>query len=360
MLPIDNSNVIDLSASTTIVWPVAPGVVTTFGAWIQDYIQNYGPQGGAVNGFVYNNSAQYRALGLFSESGNDFFIGPSSVDLRFDGTSYRALVIGVNTVLFEFNLGSAPEPVILPDFSFGDPNKIDSRVRISRSGEQIICTAGKYFYGMPGEKSEAPMNGVTYSLYLDDVLIKSAVGDGSVHAFDTSSLNGAKGHVTCELQLSIGGATLRDKSNWNSMILSNAQSTKANAVFESGRANAFALSKTLANLNDAKNLIRSSYTAARELRNAGYEITISKLKRDLESGVITTKSFISLLRELNSSTLILINESRTQKVMDLEANIEARSAAERESQSALLKELEALNAEFAKMLEDTGYAVTLS
>jgi hypothetical protein len=360
VLPIDNSEIIDLTALTTTVWGNAPQVTTTFGDWLEDYIANYGnPQPSAIAGFTFSNTANYRAVGLLSLSGADFFLAPSSVDLNFGGSTYRALAIGVNSVLFEFELGTPPEPIILPDFYFVDPNESDSRVQISSRGDQLICNAGKYLYGIPQAPTEAPMTGVTYSLFLDGALISAVVANDSSYAFDTSLLNGESGLATCSLRLSMGGATLYDESDWNPIIVSQAQSAKSLASAETVRAASYALSTALANLDEARTLIRSFHTEARKLRNANYASTIADLKSKLELGSIDTKQFIALLRELNFLTLKSINQARAQKTLELAANNEAKTKAVIDSQIALVEALRSIDTQYVKTLEDAGYAVTI-
>jgi hypothetical protein len=354
VLPIDNSNPIDLTAPTTTVWVAAPNINTTFGAWIQDYIQGYG-----VAGFNYSNRATYRALGLNSPAGMDFFDNPSSVDLSFGGETYRALVIGVNAILLQFAVGPDPTPIILPEFSFYSSDEKDSRVRISRESDKLICSAGKYRYGMQNDWIDAPLNSVVYSLFLDGKLITAEEGDGNTHNFYISQLGDSKGLVTCSLTITYSGAGLKDYSDWNSNILRVAQNVKSLSISESTRENSFLLTSRLIELDKARDVIRQNHKIERERRNLEYWRLNAQLKLEFEGGAITSHEFISKIRDINKVTLRKINDSRLLKVKDLELNSLASDAVIHEMEIALEKALEDIETTYALTLEEAGFAIAI-
>ncbi len=354
VLPIENSNPIDLNAPTTIVWPAAPNINTTFGAWIEDYVRGYG-----VEGFNYSNRATYRALGLNSPVGLDFFLDPSSVDLSFDGETYRALVIGVNTILLRIDAGSDPTPIILPEFSFYDSDEKDSRIRISRESDKLICTAGKYRYGMQNDWIEAPMNSVSYSLFLDGKLISTQVIDGNSHNFNVSELGDSKGLATCSLTLTFGGASLKDYSDWNSNILIDAQSVKSSSISKSRLENSIMLKSKLLELDDARVLIRQNYKLEREQRNLEYWRLNAQLKMAFELGLITSREFTSRIRQINLNTLKEINESRLLQIKNLELNGLARVTVLHENEIALEKAIESADSTYALTLQEAGFAISI-
>ena len=352
VLPIDNSNPINLNAPTSIVWIGAPNINTTFGAWIEDYVQNYG-----VQGFQYSNKATYRALGLNSPAGLNFFTDPCSVDLSFGGKTYRALVIGVNTVLLQFE--TDPPPIILPEFSFDNSDDKDSRIRISRESDKLICTAGKYRYGIPSKWSEAPMKTVSYSLYLDGKLISSQVTDGNVHVFDVSLLGGSKGLATCSLTLSDGLSSLKDNSDWNSNLLRKAQSDKSSSVSKSILENSIMTKSKLLELEVRRDTIRQNYKLERERKNLEYWRLNTQTKIDFKAGVITSREYTSRVRQINMDILKEIKDLRLQEKKDLEINSLANMTIVHEMESALRDAFGNADYLYALTLEEAGYSITI-
>lgn len=267
---------------------------------------------------------KYTAWCLDSPEDKNFLSNPSSVDLYIGGTLTRALVIGVNTVLVRSG-GSeeedvAPAPIIFPELAFQDANKRDSRVQISRENRNLKCTAGKYLYGLPGEMKEAPMNGVTFKLYLNGALMISSTVNGSSHIFATSSLGNQGGRFTCAVSLKFGLATLKDSSDWNHEVLKNAEKIRMDETREANRDNTTNLQRNLDDLSAQKAQIRKTYLKNGEKERSEYNSELERIKAESLIGKIDCKQFISQLRVLNSNHMRLIKLAIDDKDSEYEKN----------------------------------------
>jgi hypothetical protein len=253
-----------------------------------------------------------------------------------------------------------PEEAPRPDFIFiNNPDDNTYRARINSDGKSLICSAGKYQYGLPGDIVDVTFNDVIYQLFVDGNLAGSITADASSASWDISEVT-AKGLATCSISLGFNGARLSDSSDSNRNIFNAASSTKESQHRSARSLESKKLQDALNALIKARSEIRSAFESQRLALNASYENTIQELKSALESGKITSEQYTPGVRAANAEyreKLLPLSDSYQSSLTE---NTNGPTAANSESQSRLLEALKAIDASFAETLEKAGYGVVLN
>lgn len=266
------------------------------------------------------------------------------------------LVVGLDNL----SITRIPEEAPRPDFIFiNNPDDNTYRARINSDGKSLICSAGKYQYGLPGDIVDVTFNDVIYQLFVDGNLAGSITADASSASWDISEVT-AKGLATCSISLGFNGARLSDSSDSNRNIFNAASLTKEIQHRSARSLESRKLQDALNALIKARSEIRSAFESQRLALNSSYENTIQELKSALESGKITSKQYTPGVRAANAEYREKLLPLSNSYQSSLTENTNGPTAANSESQSQLLEALKAIDASFAETLEKVGYGVVLN